>query len=387
MAAEDDIKRIIIVAEGDTLRQTEGPAPSPAGNAPTPQDIKEDFRAALDDIAQQMEAGLHPEPILPAPASASEADDYIQELIDAIRGTGGLPPQQPPSMLPFGNAPYPSFASPYSHPPISAPPSGSFTPPPVPPTPPTPPKPPTPSPVPSPRPGPPPVPPPVPPPSPTPPIPPPVPPGPPPVPPGALPLGGAAALLEVLGPIGIAAIAIDQGIQSLIEVAEQIDRHLLSLAEDIRPFSGNVQGADAYTELMRITSMLERAQAIGPDVATYQMQRAELDAKLTRFVTKIESEILPLVIVAMEVINNSTNDYTLTAIKGLITGLAPIPAMILHFLRGKADEIVDRYSKEDINMLEQLDRLIRGNSEMFFKDKKEMEEAHARHPLGEGVFF
>jgi hypothetical protein len=191
----------------------------------------------------------------------------------------------------------------------------------------------------------------------------------------------------VLGPIGIAAIAIDQGIQSLIEVAEQIDRHLLSLAEDIRPFSGNVQGADAYTELMRITSMLERAQVIGPDVATYQMQRAELDAKLTRFVTKIESEILPLVIVAMEVINNSTNDYTLTAIKGLITGLAPIPAMILHFLRGKADEIVDRYSKEDIDMLEQLDRLIRGNSEMFFKDKKEMEEAHARHPLGEGVFF
>jgi hypothetical protein len=116
-------------------------------------------------------------------------------------------------------------------------------------------------------------------------------------------------------------------ITSLINVAQQIygviqdiDEHFLSLADDIRMFSGNVALAEAEANIIRMSAMIRRAQIIGPEVGEYTRQRALLDAQITDMVTELEMDLLPLAIEvlkgvrqAADVVKEFTwfNDYTL----------------------------------------------------------------------------
>lgn len=398
MAEEADIKKIIIQTEGDEITQRE-----------TSQTESEAFRSRLDDLMAEIARGEHPEPIIPnyrddanrtlaehaaQSDDASEEDrardfqesmsqlvesiDELSQSIDDISGNGGSNGSGGSGSSGNGGggsngggsgAGVPNFPTGGG----GGGGGGGGRVPPVPPVPPG--RPPTPSPG-----------------------PPPVPPGPPPVPAGAGAAGGAgaaAAAAEFLGPIGLAIIGIQatvSAVEALIDIAQSIDEHIMSLADDIRPYSGEVQTADAYTFMKQMEAMMNRANAIGTDVASYEVSRADMNTAITNLVTKLEQEFLPIAVVAMkgltEIAEFFNDNYELmmtllTVVSPHVVGLARLMAKIA---RTQADAINKNNLDKIENMFVEIDKLMRGDID-FGIDRKGRAELKRDFPAGEGVFF
>jgi len=398
VAAEDDIKRIVIEVSGDEVSQRET-TQAEAKQTARAQTEREDFQKRLKEIAEQMVRGEHPEPVLPPHVPAGGGPDKaVQEAVEGVtEGLGGLrdslaewaripPPawmtvaggaggggsgSSPPiPPAPWSNAPLPPWMSP-NPPPVPTPP--------VPPRPPAPPAPPPPRP-PAPGPGLPPT--------PAPPGAPPVNPGPPPVPPGAAGAGGMmAAIDELLGPIGLVLIAVDAAVSTLeeiVEVAKQIDAHIMSLADDIRPYSGEVQAADAYTFMRQMQAMMERAQSIGTDVAIYQRARADFNFELTRAVTELEKALVPLATFGVNIATDMLEILN-KLIKWAEESKDPLALLMknaLETIRDYNREKARQRAKGMNDLIKDIEGLM-GGAEFAPPSKRVRED----FPLGAGVFF
>lgn len=357
MAAEEDIKNIVIVVnDKGEVSQTEVSGDDPvaaASNVVRDQEL-DAFHEYLDRLANQTSAsppspsggvdGIPDEPLDHDDlAELTDAIELLEETLDEATAawTGGG------SGSGSGGSGGGGRGGPAS-------PGGSPTPPP-PPTPPGPPPPPNQ---------------------------PPAPPSLPPLPPMPLPPVGGA--IGALGSGLIVFEAMNQYLKALVDIAKAIDQHILSLADDIRIFSPDVMVADVYTQLLQMQEMMHRANTIGPDVAAYQRNRAELEAKITRLVTQLESSFLPFVVLVMRGMNESATAIlgVLVVIETMLKRTAPELASVIRVIMNvirNAEE--NKFSKSELDLFEQLDALVTGRS-MGPVPKVDM----ADFPEAEGVF-
>lgn len=218
------------------------------------------------------------------------------------------------------------------------------------------------------------------------PSPPPNPPGPPPLqpplpPPPIPPAGGAIGFLGT-GLVAFEAMA--SYLKALVDIAKAIDQHILSLADDIRMFSPDVMVADMQSQLLQMREMMIRADTIGPDVAAYQKNRAELEAKITRLVTHLESAFLPFAVLVMRGMNESS-----TAILGILVSLEAMVARVSPDLAAMIKVVINtirmaeeaKLTDSEIDLFRQLDALVSGRS-MGPVPKPDM----ADFPEARGVF-
>ncbi len=110
----------------------------------------------------------------------------------------------------------------------------------------------------------------------------------------------AALALLIGGQLGVgadpsqgdaAAFGVDTGIDilnDLLSILEDIDRHILSIADDIRPYSGEVQLAEMQNELKQMEAMIRREDALGDSVGQFISERGDLNAAITDLVTAVE---------------------------------------------------------------------------------------------------
>lgn len=208
---------------------------------------------------------------------------------------------------------------------------------------------------------------------------------------------GGAAAGAAAGPPGmvaglLAGVAIGSAIDTLVEIGSQslgvlqdIDEHLLSLADDIRMFSGEVQSAEAETEVRRLEAMLRRSEAIGPDVAEFLRERADLEIAITDLVTELESELVPVLTEMLQLFNTvaipalQNIPRALEVLKAIYARVDPVMALLFGKLLSDDEEEPD---EKTLAIMKQLDEMLQGiGLEHFGKPEKDTFKP------AEGVFF
>ena len=143
--------------------------------------------------------------------------------------------------------------------------------------------------------------------------------------------GEVAAAINFISELEKIAIAIWEGIKD-------IDRHIMSLASDVRQFSGNVLQAETEAQIAQMEAMIRRADTLGPELAEYIRARARFDATITDLVTELETYLIPSAVKALDIINT----YLPTLIALVETGMKNTP-----FLKDILDWLQKMEKKED----------------------------------------
>lgn len=86
-----------------------------------------------------------------------------------------------------------------------------------------------------------------------------------------------------------------QGFQALYDSAMALDDTMMSIVEDIRPFSLSVASASAQYDVDAMMAMIHRADVLGPETARYLNTRSDINVAITEINTTLASYLLPLV--------------------------------------------------------------------------------------------
>lgn len=124
---------------------------------------------------------------------------------------------------------------------------------------------------------------------------------------------------------------------------------MMSIADDIRPFSGTLQAAEARANMMKMEAMIRRSEEMGSTVADYVESRAEMEAMFSDIATELQREFLPLATTVMRLFAES-KDAIKAVIDFFISMLAPIKYAVTglnRFLSRWIDENDRQRQKDD----------------------------------------
>lgn len=105
--------------------------------------------------------------------------------------------------------------------------------------------------------------------------------------------GGAAA---ILGPLAIAGGAVIAAFTGTVIAAKAVDDALTDIARTARKYNPEVAVATAMANVQAMFADMEQANRLGPELASYVTERAEIATILKKIETDIAEDILPLAI-------------------------------------------------------------------------------------------
>jgi hypothetical protein len=204
---------------------------------------------------------------------------------------------------------------------------------------------------------------------------------------GGMGVGLIGAIAPEVAAIVVAAEAAIDLLETMLGVLQDIDEHFLSLADDIRNVSGAVQVAEAEASVMQLMAMMRRDQAIGADLGSYIRERAELDRKMTDFITAVEADLIPLALsvlrginVAADILDNPVvKDNWFQALRFIPTYgplIADTLMVLLPWLRKKKEEA-------DADLFKEIDEFLAGAGDV---GPGFMSVDVGRFPFAAGVF-